>query len=222
MISLTIAVVIENNHPWPKYSAKSLLAQIGISETKIEIFSKDSFDSSVDEFTSNLQNTLQWTSTKIQNLEEVFLKMIDSNSEFVALFAGNVYTTTDSKFLDQINLLENTNFDFCWHPVVMRNKATIELFPLNHVARYKHRNEALLANQIPWQSLVFRSTALKCLLEVNEVSNFSSLIKSSVRELRGIVLPYPLVIVQNSAGRGTYNEEYREPIKNPSGEHFLA
>ena len=207
MSTLTIAVIIENNRPWPKFSAESLLAQTAIPTTEIEIFAKNSSDSSVEEFISIIGDSFPVNLTLFQNIQEVFLKLKHSNSQYLMVLGANNYTTSNTKICDQISTLENSDFHLCWHPVIFRRKSTLELLPNRNSINYFLDSKTINPKFVPWQSLAIRVETFKILVNEESVISFSDLINQLLKKYSGQLLLQPSLIIQNSAGKGSFDDD---------------
>jgi len=208
MTALTIAVIIENNCPWPKFSAKSLLAQTAIPATKIEIFAKNSTDSSVEEFISTIGDSFSVNLTMFQDIAEIFLKLGVGNSKYLMLVGANNYTTYDKKICDQISRLENSDSHFSWHPVIFRRKSTLDIVPNRHSINHFLETSAINPKFVPWQSLIIRMETFKILVNEGSIESFPELTNQLMKRYSGQLLQEPVLIVQNSAGKGSFDDDY--------------
>jgi hypothetical protein len=222
MSTLTIAVIIENNRPWPKFSAESLLAQIAIPTTEIEIFAKNSLDSSVEEFISIIGDSFPVNLTIFQNIQEVFLKLRHTNSQYLMLLGANNYATNNTKICDQISILENSDFHFCWHPVIFRRKSTLELLPNRNSIDYFLHSKAINPKFVPWQSLAIRVETFKTLVNEGSIESFPDLINQLLKNYSGQFLRQPSLIIQNSAGKGSFDDDRGTASSSQKSTQILA
>ena len=207
MSTLTIAVIIENNRPWPKFSAESLLAQTGIPTTEIEIFAKNSTDCSVKEFISTIGDSFPVNLTIFQNIQEVFLKLRHSNSHYLMLLGANNYTTSNTKICDQISRLENSESHFSWHPVIFRRKSTLEMVPNRQSINHFLESNTINPKFIPWQSLIIRMETFRNLVKEETIESFPDLTNQLMRTYSGELLRQPVLIVQSFAGKGSFDDD---------------
>jgi hypothetical protein len=123
-----------------------------------------------------------------------------SSADFVACQSGSTLWTGRHSFDRNAALLKQSDADYLWQPILLRNEETMNLFPrLTSPSHYRIRQ---CAWSIPWQTLMITKQHISRLPNLADSIALLELRHYLATSATGIFQSKVNAVVQNSAGRG--------------------
>ena len=211
--SIEHLVVVDDNQPWGRYSAESLLPQFGDLLANVVILDLGSRDGTVADFAKVLSESGQIdlsvrSSDRVEWPNEVLKLFRASTADFVSIQSANLLWSSVRTLAQQVELINESGAGYSWHPILVRNEESIGVFPTPSSSDWNADHPAWTS--LPWQSLVLASGCVVNLKVESDSVALTEIRHALTRSSRGIFLRDVASILQNSAGRGRRHQSLRD------------
>jgi hypothetical protein len=190
------------------YAARSVVAQTVDADIGVIAVDSSSDDASFEAFAQSLflrhdigiSRTLTSPREQMTTMLDVALSI---DCDAVLLHSGNAYWTSPNKIQQQLTQIRDSNCDYSWHPIVVRNRDNISTYPTASVVNLGACGCSIAPTLVPWQSLMIRGAALHRLQVEYDRFDFRRLRIALNARACGHALQTPYTILQNAFARGS-------------------